>query len=160
MMSQFPLFPCFLANSNLNSGRLDYFAYLRMTVKWNLCGVLFRLTSILCHWSWNSTRVILSFFFLQGKWDVPLPKVKAVGENEVFKVVRTGKTRSKQCLCQPLSQALFLFIMEQRSKKKGLGKKMILYPLSSKKTGTICHCTRPHDWMKPTWSSHVDQKHA
>lgn len=30
-----------------------------------------------------------------GKWDVPLPKVKAVGENEVFKVVRTGKTRRK-----------------------------------------------------------------
>uniref|UniRef100_UPI00398095B9 NSA2 family ribosome biogenesis protein n=1 Tax=Salmonella sp. s54925 TaxID=3159674 RepID=UPI00398095B9 len=30
-----------------------------------------------------------------GKWDVPLPKVRAVGENEVFKVVRTGKTRRK-----------------------------------------------------------------
>ena len=29
----------------------------------------------------------------QGKWTVPLPKVKAVGENEVFKVVRTGKTK-------------------------------------------------------------------
>ena len=31
----------------------------------------------------------------QGKWTVPLPKVKAVGENEVFKVVKTGKTRRK-----------------------------------------------------------------
>eukprot|EP00112_Aurelia_sp_Birch-Aquarium-sp1_P010442 Seg2229.2 transcript_id=Seg2229.2/GoldUCD/mRNA.D3Y31 product="Ribosome biogenesis protein NSA2" protein_id=Seg2229.2/GoldUCD/D3Y31 len=30
-----------------------------------------------------------------GKWDVPLPKVRAVGEDEVFKVVRTGKTRRK-----------------------------------------------------------------
>ena len=31
----------------------------------------------------------------QGKWDVPLPKVRAVGEDEVFKVVKTGKTRSE-----------------------------------------------------------------
>lgn len=30
-----------------------------------------------------------------GKWDVPLPKVRAVGEDEVFKVVKTGKTRKK-----------------------------------------------------------------
>lgn len=30
-----------------------------------------------------------------GKWDVPLPKVKGVSENEVFKVVKTGKTRRK-----------------------------------------------------------------
>lgn len=30
-----------------------------------------------------------------GKWDVPLPKVHAVGEDEVFKVVKTGKTRKK-----------------------------------------------------------------
>jgi len=32
---------------------------------------------------------------LQGKWEVPLPKVKGMSENEVFKVVKTGKTRSK-----------------------------------------------------------------
>lgn len=32
---------------------------------------------------------------LQGKWTVPLPKVKAVGEDEVFKVLRTGKRRSE-----------------------------------------------------------------
>lgn len=31
-----------------------------------------------------------------GKWDVPLPKVKAVGEDEVFRVVKTGK-RQKKC---------------------------------------------------------------
>ncbi|KAJ3085708.1 Ribosome biogenesis protein [Quaeritorhiza haematococci] len=31
-----------------------------------------------------------------GKWDVPLPKVKAVEEAEVFKVLRTGKKRTKQ----------------------------------------------------------------
>merc|ERR1711879_918338 len=30
-----------------------------------------------------------------GKWDVPLPKVKAVGEDEVFKVIKTGKSRKK-----------------------------------------------------------------
>lgn len=30
-----------------------------------------------------------------GKWDVPLPKVRAQGESEVFKVVKTGKTRRK-----------------------------------------------------------------
>lgn len=32
---------------------------------------------------------------LQGKWTVPLPKVKAVGEDEVFKVLRTGKRKKK-----------------------------------------------------------------
>lgn len=30
-----------------------------------------------------------------GKWEVPLPKVKGVSETEVFKVVKTGKTRRK-----------------------------------------------------------------
>eukprot|EP00914_Ancora_sagittata_P023848 GHVO01047561.1.p1 GENE.GHVO01047561.1~~GHVO01047561.1.p1 ORF type:complete len:261 (+),score=39.44 GHVO01047561.1:100-882(+) len=30
-----------------------------------------------------------------GKWDVPLPKVKGVSESEVFKVIKTGKTRRK-----------------------------------------------------------------
>ena len=30
-----------------------------------------------------------------GKWEVPLPKVKGVSENEVFKVVKTGKSRRK-----------------------------------------------------------------
>lgn len=30
-----------------------------------------------------------------GKWSVPLPKVKAVDEAEVMKVVRTGKTKRK-----------------------------------------------------------------
>jgi len=30
-----------------------------------------------------------------GKWEVPLPKVKAVSEAEAFKVVRTGKSRRK-----------------------------------------------------------------
>lgn len=30
-----------------------------------------------------------------GKWTVPLPKVRAVGENEVFKVLKTGKRRRK-----------------------------------------------------------------
>ena len=39
--------------------------------------------------------VMLFPLALQGKWTVPLPKVKAVGENEVFKVIRTGKRRSE-----------------------------------------------------------------
>jgi ribosome biogenesis protein NSA2 len=30
-----------------------------------------------------------------GKWEVPLPKVKAVSDSEVFRIVKTGKTRSK-----------------------------------------------------------------
>jgi len=30
-----------------------------------------------------------------GKWEVPLPKVKAISEAEAFKIVRTGKTRRK-----------------------------------------------------------------
>eukprot|EP00730_Choanoeca_flexa_P000789 TRINITY_DN10337_c0_g1_i1.p1 TRINITY_DN10337_c0_g1~~TRINITY_DN10337_c0_g1_i1.p1 ORF type:complete len:319 (+),score=63.14 TRINITY_DN10337_c0_g1_i1:848-1804(+) len=30
-----------------------------------------------------------------GKWSVPLPKVRAVGEDEVMKVVRTGKRQKK-----------------------------------------------------------------
>lgn len=30
-----------------------------------------------------------------GKWDVPLPKVKAVGEDEVFKIVKTGRSKKK-----------------------------------------------------------------
>jgi len=30
-----------------------------------------------------------------GKWAVPLPKVKAVGDNEVMKVMRTGKRQKK-----------------------------------------------------------------
>ena len=34
-------------------------------------------------------------FLLQGKWDVPLPKVKGVSEAEVFKVIKSGKTRRK-----------------------------------------------------------------
>lgn len=32
--------------------------------------------------------------FLQGKWDVPIPKVKAVSEAEVFRVVQSGKRKS------------------------------------------------------------------
>lgn len=50
----------------------------------------------------NGTHTIILYlhvdfcsFFPQGKWDVPLPKVKAVGEDEVFKVIRTGKSKSK-----------------------------------------------------------------
>jgi ribosome biogenesis protein NSA2 len=31
-----------------------------------------------------------------GKWDVPLPKVRPVAEDEMFKVIRTGKRKIKQ----------------------------------------------------------------
>lgn len=31
-----------------------------------------------------------------GKWNVPLPKVKGVAEDEIFKVIKTGKKQSKQ----------------------------------------------------------------
>ncbi|KAI3984901.1 hypothetical protein MKX01_004669 [Papaver californicum] len=31
-----------------------------------------------------------------GKWEVPLPKVRPVAEDEMFKVVRTGKRKTKQ----------------------------------------------------------------
>merc|ERR1711991_825963 len=30
-----------------------------------------------------------------GKWNVPLPKVRAISEDEMFKVLRTGKRKSK-----------------------------------------------------------------
>lgn len=38
------------------------------------------------------------FFVLpsfQGKWEVPVPKVRAQGETEVLKVIRTGKRKKK-----------------------------------------------------------------
>ncbi|RAL43806.1 unnamed protein product [Cuscuta campestris] len=31
-----------------------------------------------------------------GKWDVPLPKVRPVAEDEMFRVIRTGKRKTKQ----------------------------------------------------------------
>lgn len=31
-----------------------------------------------------------------GKWNVPLPKVKGVAEDEIFKVLKTGKKQTKQ----------------------------------------------------------------
>ena len=40
-------------------------------------------------------------FRFKGKWTVPLPKVRTVGEDEVFKVMRTGKRRS-ECLPLPM----------------------------------------------------------
>jgi len=37
-----------------------------------------------------------------GKWNVPLPKVRGVAENEMFKVVKTGKIEVS---------SLFLFLV-------------------------------------------------
>ena len=31
-----------------------------------------------------------------GKWDVPLPKVRAISEDEMFQVVKSGKRKKKQ----------------------------------------------------------------
>jgi ribosome biogenesis protein NSA2 len=31
-----------------------------------------------------------------GKWNVPLPKVRPISEDEIFKVIRTGKKKKKQ----------------------------------------------------------------
>ena len=31
--------------------------------------------------------------FVQGKWNVPLPKVRAMGEDEVMKVLASGKRK-------------------------------------------------------------------
>eukprot|EP01111_Echinosteliopsis_oligospora_P012849 TRINITY_DN445_c0_g1_i1.p1 TRINITY_DN445_c0_g1~~TRINITY_DN445_c0_g1_i1.p1 ORF type:complete len:260 (-),score=56.11 TRINITY_DN445_c0_g1_i1:21-800(-) len=31
-----------------------------------------------------------------GKWDVPIPKVKPIAEDEIFKVIRSGKRQKKQ----------------------------------------------------------------
>ena len=41
------------------------------------------------------TVVFTFIFWQQGKWDVPLPKVRGVSEAEVFKVVKSGKTKSE-----------------------------------------------------------------
>jgi ribosome biogenesis protein NSA2 len=40
---------------------------------------------------------LLDFIHLifQGKYEVPIPKVKAVSDAEAFKVVKTGKSRRK-----------------------------------------------------------------
>ena len=44
-----------------------------------------------------SVNHVLTFIMFQGKWDVPLPKVKAMSEADVFKVVKSGKSKSKCC---------------------------------------------------------------
>ncbi|KAH9674347.1 Ribosomal protein S8e family protein [Citrus sinensis] len=50
----------------------------------------------------SSRRKVLSNTIKQkrkekaGKWEVPLPKVRPVAEDEMFKVIRSGKRRTKQ----------------------------------------------------------------
>ena len=34
-----------------------------------------------------------------GKWNVPLPEVRGIADNEMFKVVNTGKSKSKSTTC-------------------------------------------------------------
>ncbi len=46
-------------------------------------------------YSFDSILVVQLTTHLQGKWTVPLPKVRAVGEDEVFRVLRTGKRKKK-----------------------------------------------------------------
>jgi len=50
------------------------------------------------NFSYSFNQFLFFFLFVQGKWDVPLPKVKAIGEDEVFRVVKTGKSKSKLIL--------------------------------------------------------------
>ena len=59
-------FSSFILNIDLLSG-----------IEWILCIIIINL-----------------LLFAQGKWNVPIPKVKGVSEAEVFKVVKTGKTKS------------------------------------------------------------------
>ena len=42
-----------------------------------------------------------------GKWQVPDPKVKAMTEDEMFKVLRTGK-RKKKCWKRVVNKATFV----------------------------------------------------
>ena len=50
---------------------------------------------------WTEGAKVLSNMIKQkrkekvGKWEVPLPKVRAQGETEVLKVIRTGKRKKK-----------------------------------------------------------------
>ena len=37
---------------------------------------------------------VMPLFVLQGKWEVPLPKVKAQSQADVFRVITTGKRKS------------------------------------------------------------------
>lgn len=34
-----------------------------------------------------------------GKWSVPLPKVAGIGEDQVFRIVRTGKRKGTRRVC-------------------------------------------------------------
>jgi len=49
----------------------------------------------------NTTAKVLSNMIKQkrkekaGKWNVPLPKVRPMAEDEIFKVIRTGKRKKK-----------------------------------------------------------------
>jgi hypothetical protein len=40
-----------------------------------------------------------------GKWSVPLPKVAPITEDEMFKVIKTGKRKSECCFCVACSLA-------------------------------------------------------
>lgn len=51
---------------------------------------IFVLFKVCFKYTYNTSNVLT-----QGKWEVPLPKVKGMSETEVFKVVKTGKSRRK-----------------------------------------------------------------
>lgn len=66
-----------------------------------LCWILSDSLS-LNNWSSSSQLVVplttllgLAHFAVQGKWSVPLPKVRAIGENEVMRQITTGKKGRK-----------------------------------------------------------------
>nr|NVI75340.1 intronic protein 259 [Cucujiformia] len=43
-----------------------------------------------------------------GKWDVPIPKVRAQGDAEVFRVVRTEKTRRRKAWKRLVTKVTFV----------------------------------------------------
>ena len=47
-----------------------------------------------------------------GKWNVPLPKVRGIAEDEMFKVVKTGKNRSKFFFFPVLDQGKFIYLFK------------------------------------------------
>lgn len=63
----------------------------------NICLVFVSLNTLICdsYIYLDTYFLCLNFSYNQGKWEVPLPKVRSVSEAEAFKVVRTGKSKRK-----------------------------------------------------------------
>ncbi|KAK2390461.1 ribosome biogenesis protein NSA2 protein [Trifolium repens] len=55
-----------------------------------------------------------------GKWDVPLPKVRPVAEDEMFKVVRTGKRKTEKSIFLTLEVEMLEFLWMVNSKRNSV----------------------------------------